>query len=222
MKHTTTLLNGKYFNHTDLSLLELNVRQLLQRIAERALEDDVLTFADFDLFAVLAQDSVIVGSFDPEHVLRSITGIGLRRMSRQWQCEFARLLHEMKWVAEDEPNATSFWIYFGPESDAFDEFIDEIHCMPVRFAKNPPELRAFLGYRENDTVLIVKGRVYTDRHCGPLGCSSGRAACAGTSRLRRCSPSARGRAMAVAKLLFVDLVLPLRIGRVIAIEPRRS
>jgi hypothetical protein len=94
-------------------------------------------------------------------LIDAIASLGIARFSIEKQREFIALMSSIVWNADDGPDSISFWIYFGPENEVLDEFVDAKHQTPARFAMNPQALREFLGYGESDTVLIVNGRVYT-------------------------------------------------------------
>jgi UDP-glucose:glycoprotein glucosyltransferase len=158
----TLRLNGRLCTHArDSAHLADHVHRALVHFARQALDDNLDSFYDLTLDRILHCDSIVVASLLPDAVTSAVCGVGLSDFPLQRQREFVRLLTGVQWFAEDEPNATSFWIHFGPESDAFDEFADEVHRSPARFARNPPQLRAFLGYAPDERVLIANGRVYS-------------------------------------------------------------
>jgi hypothetical protein len=135
---------------------------MLVGIGKLAARQGVSNVTDIDLMGLLSENYILVPSIDAEQVAQSLMGIRLTKLGYSKLKEFVKIIDELEWCDMDEPDATSFWIYFGPENDVLDEFIDESRCTLTRFAKNPTVLRDFLELNENDTFLIVNGRSYPD------------------------------------------------------------
>jgi UDP-glucose:glycoprotein glucosyltransferase len=163
VKRGSVMMNGKPLSLTNgIQGLYSQVRSMLVGIGKLAARQGVSNVTDIDLMGLLSENYLVVPSIDAEQVAQSLMGIGLTKLGYSKLKEFVKIINELEWCDMDEPDATSFWIYFGPENDVLDEFIDESHCALTRFAKNPVKLRDFLELTENETFLIVNGRIYPE------------------------------------------------------------
>ena len=158
----TMTLNGKVLAvSSGLQGVAAQMQHTLKTIEKLCVENGYTDVASVDLMGLLAKKSLIVSAIDMSIIKAGLKGTGIPRMSPAKQKEFIDLFDRIEWCHTDESSDfLSFYIYFGPENEVFNKFMNGKHAFPSVFAKNPEALRTFFGIGENDTALITNGRVY--------------------------------------------------------------
>ncbi|OHT07083.1 hypothetical protein TRFO_05293 [Tritrichomonas foetus] len=160
----TMTINGK-----EISLLSgvqnfiLQIQQMLLTIRKLCLDNNINDLKDIDVVDLLSQEYIVVPSIDKTVVDNSIRGIGIYKQNYQQQMEFIRIMNSIEWKYDNSNDkAESYFILFNnTESEIFDEFmINEKHSSSTAYSFNPLELKKFLRISDDETALLVNGRLY--------------------------------------------------------------
>jgi UDP-glucose:glycoprotein glucosyltransferase len=149
VKLGTAMLNGRpLVGTTDVQGILFQVQAVLLALGRAAMAKGITELSRIDPL----EGQLVLSSVDDEFVAKA-RGIGLAKMSTEMQSYFIDVASDINWSG----NGESLWVYFGPGSKVFNLFMSEISA---KFAVNPTKLRDFLGVPDNETILIVNGRIY--------------------------------------------------------------